>query len=377
MTDTNLKEHCQPVIFIAEDIPRNLQVLCNMLTKANYKIAAAANGKKALEMIPDAKPDLVLLDVMMPEMDGFEVAESLKQNPATKEIPIIFLTAKADATDIVKGFGLGAVDYVTKPFNGAELLSRVKTHLELKFAREELKQLSATKDKLFSIIAHDIRNPLQNSLLYSDSLENDYDRFDDEKRKKYIHKVFNSTHQISALLKNLLAWSRSQMELIVPLPEQVDLSTLAAEAIDLAKINADKKEITVLSRIEPGTMAFADKNMIPTVLRNLLSNSVKFTNTGGNIKIKADKKDGCVEVAVCDDGVGINEEEIAGIFRIDHQKTKLGTNKEKGTGLGLILCKEFVEKNKGTIAVESTPGKGSCFKFTLPLKETGESGTGT
>lgn len=358
-----------PLIFIAEDIPKNLQVLCNILRKESYRISAAGNGRQALNMIPEVRPDLILLDIMMPEINGFEVCEELQKDPKTKEIPIIFLTAKAETADIVRGLKAGAVDYITKPFNGAELLARVRTHLELKFAREELKELIATRDKFFSIIAHDLRNPLQFLVLSSDLLYNDYDSLDEESRKEYIRKFYNGTNRISALLENLLDWSRSQRGLIECKPEKMDVRMMAEENIDLLKTHAKSKDIHAVSQVGPGIFAFADKNMIRTVLRNLLSNAVKFTNTGGEVVIDASREGDYVEITVSDNGVGMTPEAIDGLYRIDRSKSAVGTAQERGSGLGLILCKEFTEKNNGTIAVVSEPGKGSTFTVTLPAKD--------
>ena len=370
MTDKNTPAHQKPLIFIVEDVPRNLQVLFHILKKEEYRIAAASNGRQALDMIPEARPDLVLLDIMMPEMDGFEVCRQLKKNPKAADIPIIFLTAKAESTDIIKGFELGAVDYVTKPFNPAELLARVKTHLELKFSKEKLNDLIIARDKFFSIIAHDLRNPVQNLILSSDLLRYSYDSFDEAERKDYIQKFNNGANQISLLLETLLDWSRVQRGTMELYREKIDINALAADIIDLLKEHAIKKNITVSCQIQPNTYAYADKNMIGTVMRNLVSNAVKFTNPGGEVKIIANtaSTDNLIEITVSDNGVGIEPEDIDGLFRIDVHKKTLGTANEKGTGLGLILCKEFVEKNNGTIKVKSTPGQGSDFTFTLPEK---------
>jgi signal transduction histidine kinase len=328
----------------------------------------ASNGRQALQMVSNVKPDLILLDIMMPEMDGFEACLHFKKDPKTKDIPIIFLTAKTDTNEIVKGFKQGAVDYITKPFRGAELLARVKTHLELKFSREALKELNATKDKFFSIIAHDLKDPLQFLLLSADLLYNQYDLFNETKRKDYIHRFHNSSQQLSALLENLLVWARLQSGSIETKPGKIDIGALVTESIDLLKGNAQKKDIALSSQIGPGIAAFADKNMIRTVLRNLISNAVKFTPPGGTVKVTASTspKGDWLEISVSDTGVGINRQDITGLFRIDVKKSTRGTDNEKGTGLGLILCKEFVEKNNGSIKVTSTPGKGSCFTFTLP-----------
>jgi signal transduction histidine kinase len=369
MNNKSKEKQTKPLILVAEDIAKNMEVVCNILRKAGYRPAMAGNGRQALKMVSNVKPDLILLDIMMPEMDGFEACRHLKKDPETKDIPVIFLTAKTDTIDIVKGFKLGAEDYITKPFKGAELLSRIKTHLELKFSREALKELNATKDKFFSIIAHDLKDPLQFLLLSADSLYNRYDSFDETKRKDYIHRFHNSSQQLSALLENLLVWARSQSGSIKTKPGKIDIRDLAAESIDLLKGNAQKKDIELSSQIGPGIFAFADKNMIRTVLRNLISNAVKYTPPGGKVKVNASTsiKGDRLEISVSDTGVGINEQDITGLFSIDVKKSTRGTDNEKGTGLGLILCKEFVEKNNGSISVTSTPGKGSCFTFTLPV----------
>jgi two-component system, sensor histidine kinase and response regulator len=360
----------QPLILIAEDIPRNMEIVCNILKKSGYRFAMAGNGKQAVEMAPLVNPDLILMDVMMPEMNGFEACEILKKDPILKEIPIIFLTAKADTMDIVKGFEIGAVDYVTKPFKGTELLSRVRTHLELKLSREELKELNATKDKFFSIIAHDLKDPLQYLLLAADTLVNDYDSFDEIKRKDYIRRFHNNSQQLSSLLENLLTWSRSQRGLMKRKPEKLDIAALVAESMRLLSENAEKKEIHLSSQVEHGTSAFADKNMIRTIFRNLISNAVKFSHPSSEVIVSASPAMPLepVKITVTDHGIGIDEENLDGLFRLDMKKSTMGTAKEKGTGLGLILCKEFIEKNKGTITVTSQLGKGSAFTFTLPEK---------
>jgi signal transduction histidine kinase len=369
MTDKNKKKQKNPLILVTEDDPKNMEVVCNIIRKEGYRLAMADNGQQALEMVPEARPDLILLDIRMEGIDGWQVCERLKKNPKTKDIPIIFLTALVETSDIVKGFAIGAVDYITKPFKKEELLSRVKTHLDLKFAREELKELNATKDKFFSIIAHDLRNPLQCLKLYAESLYFDYDSLDDEKRKGYTQKFYDNSNLIAALLENLLEWSQSQQGIIEPHPQKIDLHALAAENIDLLKENARKKNIAVSSRVKPETFAFADESMIRTVIRNLLSNAVKFTGPGGKVEVSTTiSADGnSMDISISDDGVGISAEDIDTLFRIDVKKKKnKGTDNEKGTGLGLILCKEFVEKNNGSIRVTSEPGKGSRFTFTLP-----------
>ncbi len=378
MNERDGEKYKKPLILIAEDIPQNMEVVCNMLIKEGYRVAMAGNGKQALEMAPAVRPDLILLDIMMPEVDGFEVCRLLKKDPITKDIPVIFLTAKADTIDVVEGFEIGAMDYVTKPFKGAELLSRVKTHLELKSSREALKELNVAKDKIFSIIAHDLRDLLQLLILSADLLHNDYDTFDEAKRRDYIRKFLNGSKQMADLLENLLEWARSQSGSLENHPENVDIDELVTECLELAKGNAQKKNIRLFSFIQPGIYAVADRNMLRTVLRNLISNALKFTHPGGEVKVSASPSTSPagIEISVSDNGVGMSAEDVAGLFCLEVKKIDWGTARvkknargtanEKGTGLGLILCKEFVEKNKGTIEVSSELGKGSCFKVTLP-----------
>ena len=367
MNHTRGKEKYKPLIFIAEDSPESLKALYQFLKTEEYRISAVGNGRQALEMIPNLLPDLVLLDIMMPEPDGFTVCEQLQNNPVTKDIPIIFLTARTEKADIVKGFELGAVDYITKPFNGAELLARINTHLELKFSRESLKELNATKDKFFSIIAHDLKNPLQGLLSSAEVLNSYYDSFNEVKKKELIRRFYDSSQQFSALLKNLLTWSMSQQGKINLNPQKIDIADIIEENLDLIKESAGKKNITLSSQIERNAFVWADKNMLRTVLRNLLSNAVKFTNPGGEVRVQIHILENHARILVSDNGVGIPPQDIPNLFRVDVHISTRGTAGEKGTGLGLILCKEFVEKNNGTIDVESVPGEGTTFTTLLPL----------
>src|SRR4030043_1705809 len=171
----------KPMILIVDDVPKNLQLLGTLLREIDCDITVAMNGQQALETVPKVSPDLILLDVVMPEMNGFEVCKKLKSLPKTKDIPVIFLTAKTETKDIVKGFELGAVDYITKPFIGSGLIARVNTHLSLRHTQEELRQANATKDKFFSLIAHDLRTPFAILIGFSEYLVGDFNNLDDTK----------------------------------------------------------------------------------------------------------------------------------------------------------------------------------------------------
>ncbi|MCP5054598.1 MAG: hybrid sensor histidine kinase/response regulator [bacterium] len=355
-------------VLIVDDIPTNFQVAATILQKEGYRLFFAQDGETALQLIKTQRFDLILLDVMMPRMNGFQVCRLLKEDPdpVINRIPVIFLTAKSELEDIVRGFDLGAVDYVVKPFNGSELVARVKTHLQLKHYREELEELNAAKDKFFSIVAHDLKDPMQSITLGMEMLKLNYHHFSAKKQMDYITRMCKNTRQLSTFLDNLLEWARSQQGAIDFHPSAIDLSQLAAQCIQLLGENAETKNIRLASRVSKNTLAFADRHMVETVLRNLISNAIKFTHRGGSVTISSRKKDNYTGIAVSDNGIGMTPEAKSKLFKLEFQLSTPGTANEKGTGLGLILCDELIRKNNGTISVTSEPDRGSRFTFHLP-----------
>jgi ligand-binding sensor domain-containing protein/signal transduction histidine kinase len=262
-----------------------------------------------------------------------------------------------------------------------EIIEEKNTQLEvsnreLKNSERELRELNATKDKFFSIISHDLRNHLTALLGFSDMLYRSFKKFDDEKKHKYTRSIDQAAKDLYDLLENLLQWARTQTDVLECKPRTFDLGVLIPEVISTYSINAKKKNINLSWQINKNTYAYADKNMVRTVMRNLISNAIKFTEKNGDIKVTANGKDGFVEVSVLDTGVGILSEKKGTLFQIGKARSTRGTAKEKGTGLGLIICKEFVEKNNGRIWFESPipdgSKKGSAFRFTLPIPGTSD-----
>lgn len=232
-------------------------------------------------------------------------------------------------------------------------------------SEESLKEINAAKDTFFSIIGHDLRNPFTTIIGIADLMELKYDNLGKDSMMSYIKDLKSTAQQTYSFLDNLLNWARLQTGKIQVVKSRFNLAGEADLAINLIQAAARKKNITVTNTIDREFFAFADRFMISTVLRNLLSNAVKFTPPGGNIDVTAVQKGSTYSVSVKDNGVGMTEETRTRLFRIDSIQTKKGTNDEKGTGLGLILCKEFVTKNNGTITVESTLGEGTVFTFTV------------
>jgi two-component system sensor histidine kinase/response regulator len=369
MEDSNRKD----TILIVDDNKKNLQVLGNVLHEEGYKIAVAEDGYQAVKLAEKIVPGLILLDVMMPGIDGFEVCMSLKSKKELKNIPVIFLTAKSETTDIIEGFKRGGVDYITKPFKKEELLARINTHMELANARrllkkraEDLNAANAAKDKLFSIIAHDLRHPLADLKTLLELLLFDYDRFTKEDIIKCFKEIRDSTDETYNLLQNLLQWSRKEMKSLSREPESFNLDDVVYSIIKLFKQSTGKKNISVNYNKGQGLKVFADRNMIEAVLRNLINNAIKFSYKDGNIIISAKREKNMVEVQVKDFGRGIKKEHQAALLTESIAISTRGTNNEKGTGVGLNLCRDFIRQNKGRLWFESKEGKGSSFYFTVP-----------
>ena len=244
------------------------------------------------------------------------------------------------------------------------------TILTLKNRESELVNLNATKDKFFSIIAHDLRGPLGSLNTLLDMMIDDFESFTHVETVDYLRLISDSAKNIYSLLENLLIWSRAQRGLIELKSEMNDLSFLAGDAVNVLRLQADAKSIKLINNIPEGSFAYIDVNLITTVIRNLTSNAIKFTRENGSITISSKDDDPeFIAVSVTDTGVGMTDEVKDKLFRIDVNVTNIGTSGEKGTGLGLILCKEFVEKMGGRIWVDSKSGEGSTFSFTLPKNE--------
>lgn len=240
--------------------------------------------------------------------------------------------------------------------------------IELSNLNNKLMESNATKDKFFSIIAHDLRNPLGSFSQTTKSLFEDYNDFTEDDRKKYLELMKKSADNIYSLLGNLLDWSRSQQGTIPFNPTEFDFRILASNTLQIISLSANIKKIALKNNIHENVIVLADPNLITTVLRNLLSNAIKFTPENGIISINSELNNGNAIFSVKDNGIGMSKETIDKLFRIDINVTTLGTSKERGTGLGLILCKEFISKHGGKIWVESEVGVGSTFFFTLPIK---------
>lgn len=489
-------------ILVVDDDTTNLKYLLIRLTQAGFEVIQALSASEALDHLTKISPDLILLDIKMPVMDGFELCDRLKAMEKTAEVPVIFLTALTDTVDKVKGFESGGVDYVTKPINFDELLARVNAHLtlrrqhlelkesEAKFqiladfsydfeywinneghfvyvspsaeritgysaaefeedpsllkriihpedrqriwqdiengfsqnyplitnfkiltksgeirwlahksqpvldkegknygrrasnqdittlkviedalrrSEQQLKEANHSKDKFFTILAHDLRSPFTGLLGLAEMMYNYHNELTSEEFREFSIGIYESAKVIYNLIENLLVWSRLQSGKMDFKSEKVNLFETTKSVVNLFETNALKKNLTINNDVYDDIFVVVDKNMIEMILRNLISNAIKFSNYAGVITINTELTESIVKINIVDNGVGISEESLPKLFRIDQIVTTEGTNKEQGTGLGLILAKDFVEVNKGKIGAISKEGEGSTFFFTLPL----------
>ena len=363
-------------ILIVDDVVSNVLLLKILLTNEKFQVCTASNGNMCIEMAKSEHPDLILLDVMMPDLNGFDTAVILKKDPETHEIPIIFLTALNNPSDLVKGFQVGANDFLTKPFNKEELVMRVMHQIQLVAAKriivkqnEELKRTISNRDKMYSVIAHDLRSPMASIRMVLNLAVNvvSPETVGDE-IFGLLDKANRESEETHDLLDNLLKWTKSQTGRLNVVYQDIDLDDIVPGVVDIFKMIAEMKKIDLkyLPADEKLTV-HGDNDMIKTIIRNLLSNAVKFTPEGKSVEVFYKREGDFARINVSDHGIGIDPERVGSIFHTG--ETTYGTGGEEGSGLGLQLCQDFARKNGGEAQVESTLGEGSTFSFTIPLKK--------
>jgi two-component system, sensor histidine kinase and response regulator len=361
-----------PNVIVVDDTPANLQLLTGMLKERGYKVRPVPSGKLALQATKNDPPDLILLDIMMPEMDGYEVCERLKADEKLREIPVIFISALNETMDKVRAFGVGGVDYVTKPFQFEEVAARVSTHLELQRQRRKLKEnyerlrrLEELRDNLVHMIVHDLRSPLtgisgfldlalvlEKETLTEDGLE-------------YLQTAKRSTTAVIDMVSAVLDVSKMEAgEMKLHLAE-CDLVRMVVDLMSGMQSLKEGREMVLDAPPAPVTVV-ADGDLILRVIQNLLGNALKFTPSGGRIRLSIEPDEDRVCVRVQDNGPGIPPEYQVRIFEKFGQVEARANRQKYSTGLGLTFCKLAVEAHGGSIGVKSEVDKGSTFWFVLP-----------
>lgn len=348
----------------------------------SYTLFQVNSLQGAIEMTKTEDIQIVLLDLGLPESQGLDTFKLFFS--VYPHIPVIVLTGNEDKSLALKAVREGAQDYLVKGEVYSALLARSIFYAvergrlqyekmlhqeELRKYSEQLEVLNATKDKFFSIIAHDLKSPFNSFLGNTEVLAEDLDILSRDEIRDFVNDMRKSAVNLYKLLENLLTWAQVQRGTLTFHPEVLDLNNIVDEVFVLYSDNAITKGISLVNKIPAGKKIIADHNMLFMVLRNLVYNSIKFTNKGGTIQVGITDLPGYYELYVKDNGVGISEQVMSKLFKIDKQNTTLGTDKEKGTGLGLVLIKEMVEKNGGAVKLESAPGEGTTFFFTIPMPQ--------
>lgn len=399
----------EPVIkiLLVDDNENNLLSMEVVLEKEKYAFSKATSGREALRiLLKDDDFSLILLDVKMPIMDGYETAELIYQRDKLRHIPIIFITAHDyEEAAIFKGYKAGAVDFIRKPFNPEMLRSKaavftdlyrknqllqrqeekmqainqdliqlnqgleqrvLERTIELESLNQELKALNLSKDKFLSVISHDLRNPLTALLASSENLTRNAETLQPEKIKMFAGIIQRTSHKILDQLNELVEWAKEQREKINFDPQELHLRRCINESLDLLREIAQQKELSLENQTSDELYIHADALMFRSILQNLVTNAIKYTPAGGVVSVSASVVDGMVEICVQDTGVGMTQQTRAMLFGNASAASLLGTAKERGSGLGLLLVKDFVYTHGGMIRVDSELKKGTCFRFTMP-----------
>lgn len=395
-------------ILLVDDNENNLLSMEVVLDKDKYAFYKATSGREALRiLLKEEDFCLILLDVKMPIMDGYETAELIYQRDKLRQIPIIFITAHDyEEASIFKGYEAGAVDFIRKPFNPEMLRSKVAVFtdlyqknrllkkqeeklqainddlvqlnqdleqrvlertIELENLNHELKALNLSKDKFLSVISHDLRNPLTALLASSENLSRSAEKMQPDQIRMFAGIINRTSNKVLSQLNELVEWAKDQRDKTKFKPEKLHLWNCVNESLDLLRENASQKEVTLENNVEEEFYIHADALMLRSVLQNLVTNAIKFTPSGhGMIAVTALSVGDMVEVCIHDNGVGMSQQTREMVLGDVSANSLLGTGKEKGTGLGLLLVKDFIATHGGTINVDSELGKGTCFRFTMP-----------
>jgi len=335
-------------ILIVDDLPENLKLLSELLNSEGYHVRPVTNGKLALSVADAMPPDLILLDINMPIMDGFETCQRFKASEKMQHIPIIFLSANIEPSSIIKGFEIGAIDYITKPFNAKEVLIRIKTQLDLKLSQDMIEQKNREQKELLHILCHDLLNSVGaiKSILELKKMDDEFSDYDDLMLSTADNavEVIDLVRQIKSVEEEKIA-----IELCA-----FNVKELIDESMAILKGKIQQKSIEIVVNITEGlTISVERVSFINSVLNNLLTNAIKFSFEGSKIVVSAKLLDNTVCLSIKDFGIGMPNYLRENLFKMEKPTTRQGTNGEQGTGFGMPLVEKFVVAYGGKIAVFS------------------------
>jgi two-component system sensor histidine kinase/response regulator len=363
--------HAAPAsILVVDDQQTNVQIVGSVLGGLGYEIIPAADGPTALKRLALTTPDLILLDLILPGMDGCEVCRQLKAHPEWKTIPVMFLSAADDKDLIVRALDSGGVDYITKPFNQAELISRVRTQLALKNASDQLRRLAEDKDELLGILAHDLKNHLGGMHMSAQLLHERIESLPDQRAARLSENIMHTSAQLLGFVKEFLANAAADHGIALE-PASNNLVQVAASAVHRYAEAARRKQLKFETDFPAqDALVVADATALDQVVDNLLSNAVKFSPPGKRIFVSVQPAQNHVEGVVRDEGPGFLPEDMERMFRRYVRLSARPTGGEPSTGLGLSIVRKLVRAMKGELECESDPGEGATFRLRLPRPPT-------
>ncbi|MDH5323988.1 MAG: hybrid sensor histidine kinase/response regulator [Gammaproteobacteria bacterium] len=372
----------KPKVLIIDDTPDNIDLVEQVL-EDHYQTLSAPNGHEGLKIAQKQAPDLVLLDVMMPDLDGYEVLQQLQKSVLTRDIPVIFLTARYKDTDrIVKGLKLGAFDYITKPFEDDILLARVGVATRIKKAEDEIRkqkeeliaankavtEATRAKSRFLANMSHEFRTPLNSIMGFLSIVKEGMAGPINDEQSKSLNIAYESSKHLLQLINDILDLAKIEANKVTVIKESFSLDTLFSELSDMFKIQAHSKGIAFDTQIDtPELMLYTDRTKLQQVLINLIGNALKFTSRG-YIKVACVNLNDKLRIDVIDTGKGVSERDLKIIFNAFEQSEEDKRQHQDGVGLGLAISKRHIEILGGYLSAQGSPGEGSTFSFTLPIE---------
>ncbi|EIJ40993.1 signal transduction histidine kinase [Beggiatoa alba B18LD] len=364
----------QYTVLLVDDVSANIDVLLNCLLTAGYNIEVANSGEEALQQARKIQPDIILLDIMMPGINGFETCQRLKADTQTTDIPIIFMSALSATSHKIMGFEVGAVDYLSKPIQAKEALARIQTHLTIRELQRHLQtqntllqQLNVEKSELLAITAHDLKNPLSAIQLLAEVLHKSCHELPPNKVSEYAHKIDATARRMFQLINNLLDADKIESGRLNLSLEPLDFLPILRNQLKQYAEPAHKKDLNIkLKHHDNEYMILADLTALQQILDNLISNAIKYSPAHKNIELSLQVTDNNIVFSIQDQGYGLSYTDQTKLFTKFARLTPKPTGDEHSTGLGLFIVKKLTEAMAGDIHCESKENQGTKFILTLP-----------